>query len=68
MAADQDMLRVRVRDDGGGGADSSRGSGLTGLRDRIEAIGGRIALRSPPGAGTAMEIALPLQGTAPAGS
>jgi signal transduction histidine kinase len=68
VAADQDMLRVRVRDDGDGGADSSRGSGLTGLRDRVEAIGGRIALRSPPGAGTAMEIALPLQGTAPAAS
>ncbi|HEX6454341.1 MAG TPA: GAF domain-containing protein [Trebonia sp.] len=68
VAADQDMLRVRVRDDGDGGADSSRGSGLTGLRDRIEAIGGHIALRSPPGAGTAMEIALPLRGTAPAAS
>jgi signal transduction histidine kinase len=68
VAADQDILRVRVRDDGDGGADSSRGSGLTGLRDRIEAIGGRITLRSPPGVGTAMEIALPLQGTAPAAS
>ncbi len=65
VAADQGMLRVCVRDDGCGGADSSRGSGLTGLRDRVEAIGGRISLRSPPGAGTAVEIALPLPGPAP---
>ncbi len=60
VAVDQGMLRVCVRDDGRGGADSSRGSGLTGLRDRVEAIGGRISLHSPPGAGTALEIALPL--------
>jgi signal transduction histidine kinase len=60
VAADQGMLRVCVRDDGRGGADSSRGSGLTGLRDRVEAIGGRISLHSPLGAGTALEIALPL--------
>jgi signal transduction histidine kinase len=65
VAADQDMLRVCVRDDGRGGADSSRGSGLTGLRDRVEAIGGRMSLRSLPGAGTAVEIALPLQEPAP---
>ena len=60
VAVDQGMLRVCVRDDGRGGADSSRGSGLTGLRDRVEAIGGRISLHSPPGAGTALKIALPL--------
>jgi signal transduction histidine kinase len=67
VAADQGMLRVRVRDDGRGGADSSRGSGLTGLKDRVEAIGGRISLRSPPGAGTTVEVALPIQRTAPPG-
>jgi signal transduction histidine kinase len=65
VGADQGTLRVYIRDDGRGGADSSRGSGLTGLRDRVEAIGGRISLRSPPGAGTAVEIVLPLQRTAP---
>jgi signal transduction histidine kinase len=54
------VLHVRVRDDGHGGADLARGSGLIGLKDRVEALGGRISLRSPPGAGTAMEIALPL--------
>jgi len=60
VAADQGMLRVRVRDDGRGGADFGRGSGLTALKDRVEAFGGRISLHSPPGAGTALEIALPL--------
>jgi signal transduction histidine kinase len=65
VAADQGTLRVFVRDDGRGGADSSRGSGLTGLKDRVEAVGGRLSLRSPPGAGTAVEIVLPLQRTGP---
>jgi signal transduction histidine kinase len=65
VAADQGTLRVFVRDDGRGGADSSRGSGLTGLRDRVEAVGGRLTLHSPPGAGTALEIVLPLQRTSP---
>jgi signal transduction histidine kinase len=44
--------------------DFSRGSGLTGLRDRVEAFGGRISLRSPAGGGTALEITLPLDGPA----
>ena len=68
VAADRGTLRVCVRDDGRGGADSSRGSGLTGLRDRVEAVGGRITLRSPPGAGTVVEIALPLQRSTGLGS
>jgi signal transduction histidine kinase len=68
VAADQGTLRVFVRDDGRGGADSSRGSGLTGLKDRVEAAGGRLSLRSPPGAGTAVEIVLPLQRTGPPAS
>ncbi|MDT4951680.1 MAG: hypothetical protein QOJ37_4275 [Pseudonocardiales bacterium] len=63
--ADATELRVRVRDDGHGGADPARGSGLIGLTDRVEALGGRIALHSPPGAGTTMHVALPL--TAPGG-
>jgi signal transduction histidine kinase len=57
-----DVLQVRVRDDGRGGADFGRGSGLAGLKDRIEALGGRISLHSPPGAGTTVQIALPLSG------
>ena len=60
MAVDEGLLRVRVRDDGRGGADPSGGSGLAGLIDRVEALGGRLALHSPPGAGTTVTIALPL--------
>ena len=60
VTAGDGVLRVRVRDDGRGGADFSRGSGLTGLKDRVEAFGGRISLHSPPGAGTTLEITLPL--------
>ena len=56
------IVRVRVRDDGRGGADVSRGSGLVGLKDRVETLGGRISLASPPGAGTTVEIALPFTG------
>ncbi len=56
------VLQVWVRDDGRGGADFGRGSGLAGLKDRIEALGGRISLHSPPGAGTTLQIALPLSG------
>ncbi|WP_081686254.1 DUF4118 domain-containing protein [Candidatus Solirubrobacter pratensis] len=54
-------LRLRVRDDGVGGADPSRGSGLTGLWDRVEALGGSIAVESPRGAGTAVEVTLPIR-------
>jgi signal transduction histidine kinase len=54
------VLSVCVRDDGRGGADFAGSSGLVGLKDRVEALGGRISLYSPPGAGTALEIALPL--------
>jgi signal transduction histidine kinase len=60
VTASEDLLRVRVSDDGLGGADFARGSGLIGLRDRTEALGGEICLHSPPGAGTVLEIALPL--------
>jgi signal transduction histidine kinase len=44
-----DVLVLEVRDDGAGGADFSRGTGLAGLKDRVEALGGRIFLDSPPG-------------------
>jgi signal transduction histidine kinase len=56
------VLQVWVRDDGRGGADFGRGSGLAGLKDRIEALGGRIWMASPPGAGTTLQITLPLNG------
>ena len=62
VQAGQDVLRVEVRDDGRGGATFARGSGLVGLKDRVEALGGQFVLRSPPGAGTAVSIALYLDG------
>ena len=55
-----DVLRVAVRDDGAGGADFARGTGLAGLKDRVEALGGRLFLHSPPGAGTSLRAELPL--------
>jgi signal transduction histidine kinase len=58
------VLRVSVRDDGVGGADPTHGSGLVGLKDRVEALGGRVVLRSDPGAGTALTVDLPLAGYA----
>jgi GAF domain-containing protein len=57
-----DALRVAVRDDGVGGADFTRGTGLAGLKDRVEALGGRIVLHSPSGAGTSVQVELPLEG------
>jgi signal transduction histidine kinase len=50
---------VEVADDGVGGADSSRGSGLSGLTDRVEALGGRLALVSPVGRGTIVRAEIP---------
>jgi signal transduction histidine kinase len=64
VAADDDALRVEVRDDGRGGADPAVGSGLLGLRDRVEAIGGTMRLTSPPGEGTSLAVELPLVGQA----
>jgi signal transduction histidine kinase len=52
-------LRLSIRDDGVGGADSSHGSGLIGLRDRVQALGGSIEVHSPPGEGTAIQANFP---------
>jgi signal transduction histidine kinase len=60
LAADAGMLRIRVRDDGRGGADLTGGTGLIGLTDRVEALGGRLTVHSPVGAGTTMHVTLPL--------
>jgi signal transduction histidine kinase len=54
------VLRLTVRDDGDGGADPIRGSGLVGLKDRVEALGGTISVQSPLGAGTSVDVELPL--------
>jgi signal transduction histidine kinase len=61
---DDNVFRLSIRDDGVGGADPKRGSGLTGLRDRIEALGGRIRIESPPGSGTLIEVEIPTGGSA----
>jgi predicted ATPase/signal transduction histidine kinase len=55
-----EILRVAVRDDGCGGADFTGGTGLVGLKDRVEAIGGQIFLDSPQGAGTSLRAELPV--------
>jgi signal transduction histidine kinase len=62
VAERDEVLHVRVRDDGCGGAGFGRGSGLLGLKDRAEALGGRLRLSSPRGCGTTLNITLPLRG------
>ena len=61
LAPRDDSLVLSIRDDGVGGAESGRGSGLMGLHDRVEALGGTIRVESPPGAGTLLVVALPLE-------
>jgi signal transduction histidine kinase len=59
-------LTLSIRDDGIGGADPSRGSGIIGLKDRVEALGGTISVLSPPGRGTTLHVHLPaVPSTAP---
>jgi len=61
VRSDQALLRLGVRDDGSGGADPVRGSGLVGLKDRVEALRGTITVHSPLGAGTSLDVELPLE-------
>jgi signal transduction histidine kinase len=60
LREEEGTLYLSVRDDGLGGADPTRGSGLIGLRDRVEALGGTIELNSPPGRGTRIDVAIPV--------
>jgi signal transduction histidine kinase len=53
-------IRLSIRDDGVGGADPGHGSGLVGLQDRVEALGGTIRVDSPSGKGTSLVVTLPL--------
>jgi signal transduction histidine kinase len=55
-----DELALSVADDGQGGASAGEGSGLVGLRDRVEALRGRLRVRSSPEAGTTISAVLPL--------
>src|SRR6266508_2984975 len=59
VQAHHDRLHLSVADDGVGGADPPRGSGLVGLSDRVQALGGTITVHSPTGQGTTLQIALP---------
>jgi GAF domain-containing protein len=54
-------LLLEIRDDGVGGADPTGGSGLLGLSDRVEALGGSIRIQSQPGNGTSITVELPLE-------
>ncbi|SCF18844.1 Signal transduction histidine kinase [Micromonospora viridifaciens] len=59
IALDEGLLRVRVRDDGCGGADPSRGSGLRGVQRRLAAFDGALRVHSPAGGPTVIELEIP---------
>jgi signal transduction histidine kinase len=60
LEAHDAIMRLAIRDDGIGGADSGKGSGLVGLSDRIEALSGRLLIESPADGGTLVAAAIPL--------
>ena len=61
VQAEDANLHLAIRDDGIGGADSAMGSGLTGLIDRVEAVGGKMAVSSQPGCGTSLLVEIPVE-------
>jgi signal transduction histidine kinase len=61
LDAEESIVRLAIRDDGIGGADPGKGSGLIGLRDRVEAIGGTMEVVSAAGAGTSLLVTIPLE-------
>lgn len=61
LSTTPETVVAEIRDNGRGGANLSAGTGLRGLADRIEALGGRITLKSPPGGGTVVRATLPLR-------
>ena len=62
VRAEAGRVSVTIVDDGSGGADPTRGSGLRGLADRVEALGGRLAVESEPGTGTRVTAEIPVPG------
>jgi signal transduction histidine kinase len=61
VACENGRAAVTVSDDGVGGADATEGSGLSGLADRVEALGGSLTVDSPAGGGTCVTAVIPLQ-------
>ncbi|MBB5162130.1 hypothetical protein [Mycobacterium sp. AZCC_0083] len=63
VSADTDgaTLRLSIRDDGIGGADFTKGSGLVGLHDRVEALGGRVQISGVAGNGTPLLVTIPFR-------
>jgi len=59
VQAERDVVTVLIADDGTGGADPSAGSGLKGVADRVEALGGRLVVESPAGGGTRLLAEVP---------
>jgi signal transduction histidine kinase len=59
--AQEALLLLVIHDDGVGGADPTKGSGLVGLADRVEALGGHLGITSPSGKGTSLSIAIPVE-------
>jgi signal transduction histidine kinase len=64
VEASDGRVRALVADDGAGGADMTRGTGLQGLTDRVEALGGTLTVTSPPGRGTRLAAEIRLDGEA----
>ena len=61
LSLEDERLRVQVRDDGVGGADPTSGTGLRGLRDRVDALDGELEVDSPPGGGTIVTVEMPVR-------
>jgi signal transduction histidine kinase len=60
VKAQDAVVRLSIRDDGIGGADPTQGSGLIGLRDRVETVGGRMEITSAAGSGTSLLVTIPI--------
>ncbi len=62
VVAEEHEIRMSISDDGVGGAVTGNGSGLIGLKDRVEAVSGRLEVTSPEGGGTTLSVTIPIEG------
>jgi signal transduction histidine kinase len=60
VSVDDGQLSLSISDDGVGGAVTGGGSGLIGLKDRVEAVSGQLEISSPDGGGTTLMVTIPL--------